>query len=141
MNRAGSRMCISRKISGAALEQSVPGTSRKVARSPRQSGTISGQEQERLSTAVVKHENGRKNEIQFRDVLWKRSRKSCIIRQTTQKLRNSREMLRNESQGLHNIELPCPNKLWTFDAQLGCCKRGPRQLLEICKMIHNPREI
>jgi hypothetical protein len=53
-------MRMSRKIARAALEQSIPGTLHKVARSPRQSDTVSGKEQERLSIAFVKKENGRR---------------------------------------------------------------------------------
>jgi hypothetical protein len=50
----------SRKIARDAFEQSIPGTSRKVARSPRQTNMISGKEQDRVSRAFVKQENGRR---------------------------------------------------------------------------------
>jgi hypothetical protein len=51
---------MSRKIARDALEKSVTGTWRKVARSPRQSETISCKEQERLSTPLGKQQNGRR---------------------------------------------------------------------------------
>jgi hypothetical protein len=56
----------------------------------------------------------KKNEIQIKDLLWKRSGKSCVIKQIPQKLINRREMIENEWQGIHLLEPSCRNKFGHF---------------------------